>query len=115
MDETASVLDNRLDGEATSIALRLVGRESVRDGAGAVVSLRAGGRTASRHAHSSGSFLSASDGRVHFGLGRASAAEDVRVRWPSGVEEPLGTLAGGHHYVVVEGLGVVRSEASPSR
>jgi hypothetical protein len=37
-------------------------------------------------AHTDGSYLSASDGRVHFGLGRATEAE-LWVDWPDGSKE----------------------------
>jgi hypothetical protein len=63
---------------------RLVGTRSSRDGIGAVVTVNAGGRRLLRHCHTDGSYLSASDGRVHFGLGRASTADTVTVQWPSG-------------------------------
>ena len=40
-----------------------------------------------RRAHSDGSYLSASDSGVHFGLGTDSVIESVDVHWPSGLVE----------------------------
>ena len=65
-----------------SIALR--GTSSNRDGAGARV--RVNGQT--RFATTSGSYISANDKRLHFGLGAADAAK-IEIRWPSGIHQTL--------------------------
>jgi hypothetical protein len=43
---------------------------------------------------------------VHFGLGAATAAGQVTIRWPSGNVERLGSLAADRFYVAREGEGV---------
>jgi len=58
-----------------------------RDAYGAVVTVRAGGRTLMRHCHADGSYMSRSDTRVHFGLGSGEAIESITVRWPDGKSE----------------------------
>jgi hypothetical protein len=35
------------------------------------------------------SYLSASDKRVHFGLGQQSVAQRIEIRWPSGIRQTL--------------------------
>jgi hypothetical protein len=65
-----------------SIALR--GTTSNRDGLGARV--RVNGQT--RFATTSGSYISANDKRLHFGLGAAETAK-IEIRWPSGVHQTL--------------------------
>ncbi len=65
-----------------SVALR--GTTSNRDGLGARV--RVNGQT--RFATTSGSYISASDKRLHFGLGAADAAK-IEIRWPSGIHQTL--------------------------
>jgi hypothetical protein len=35
------------------------------------------------------SYLSASDKRVHLGLGAANVAETIEIRWPSGIHQIL--------------------------
>ncbi len=62
---------------------RLVGTKSNRDGYGAMVTAIAGGQKLLRRCGTDGSYLSASDPRVHFGLGKATSAS-VTVRWPGG-------------------------------
>jgi enediyne biosynthesis protein E4 len=57
---------------------------SNRDAVGARVTLTAGGRRQVVSRIGGGSFLSASDDRLHFGLGEMTSFEEVEVRWPSG-------------------------------
>lgn len=66
------------------LTFRLVGTLSNRDGYGATVTVTAGGLTQTRLCHADGSYLSSSDKCVHIGLGAATVAEAVTVRWPSG-------------------------------
>jgi hypothetical protein len=66
------------------LTLKLVGSHTNRDGAGAKV--KAGKQWA--YATTSGSYLSASDGRVHFGLGSDNETT-VEIAWPSGRKQVL--------------------------
>jgi hypothetical protein len=59
---------------------------------GALVKVRAGGRSWLRRSRSGGSYLSASDARVHFGLGSATSIDGLEVRWPDGRVTKLGPL-----------------------
>lgn len=36
-----------------------------------------------------GSYLSSSDKRVHFGLGRDSTVQSLEIRWPSGILQTI--------------------------
>ena len=69
--------------------LKLVGVHSNRDGAGAKV--RLGKQWA--YATTSGSYLSASDRRLIFGLGSSTAVDRVTVQWPGGGTEYWNGLA----------------------
>jgi hypothetical protein len=71
------------------VALKLVGTKSNRDGIGARVEVYAGDKrwTAERVAESG--YLSQDDGRLHFGLGAATAIDKIVVKWPSGREQSL--------------------------
>lgn len=55
-----------------------------RSAIGARVQATSGGRTQVREVRSSGSYLSASDLRQHFGFGADESLERLTVRWPSG-------------------------------
>jgi hypothetical protein len=48
---------------------------------------RAGGPTLWRRVKTDGSYLSASDSRVHVGLGAGGAITGLEVRWPDGARE----------------------------
>jgi hypothetical protein len=65
----------------------LVGTRSNRDGLGATVRLRAGGRELLRVHDGKSGYLSQSQLPLTFGLGDATAVERITVRWPSGAEQ----------------------------
>jgi hypothetical protein len=84
----------------------LQGTRSNRDGIGARVGVaRAGERTLWRRVHTDGSYLSASDVRVHFGLGRSAAVAAVLVEWPSGLKERWDNVRGDLLVTLREGTG----------
>src|SRR5207245_9716806 len=68
------------------ILIRLGGSKSNRDGIGARIKVTgASGRAQYGLVSTAGSYLSASDVRVHFGLGAAERIRELRVEWPSGI------------------------------
>ncbi|HEY7698146.1 MAG TPA: ASPIC/UnbV domain-containing protein, partial [Vicinamibacteria bacterium] len=62
-----------------------------------------GPRRQMKEVHTSGSFLSSNDSRLLFGLGDRDAADEIRIRWPSGHEERYQNLAAGNYHLIVEG------------
>jgi hypothetical protein len=85
------------------IKVKTIGVKSNRSGIGARVYCSAGGRRQMDEVRSGGSYLSQSDLRVHFGLGKSDRAE-IEVRWPSGVIDRF-TMAANRIVEVVEGKG----------
>lgn len=83
-EERPSVWVNRGVPGGHWLLLKLRGTTANRSAIGARVTLRAGGRSQMREVKSGGSYLSQSDLRVHFGLGAATAVDELRIRWPSG-------------------------------
>jgi enediyne biosynthesis protein E4 len=82
------LLLNEIGAKRNWLTVRLEGVKDNRAGIGAVVSLlRKGQAPLVRRAHSDGSYLSASDSRVHFGLDSTTALESVVVQWPNGEKE----------------------------
>jgi hypothetical protein len=70
------------------LQLQLVGVSDNRQALGARVGLsRKGKKTLWRRVHTDGSYLSANDARVHFGLGADTVIESVMVVWPGGTKE----------------------------
>jgi hypothetical protein len=80
--EPLVLLNHGGDGNWLSISLR--GTRSNRDGLGASVQVNG----QKRFATTAGSYISASDKRLHFGLGAAEVAK-VEIHWPSGSHQIL--------------------------
>lgn len=91
LDDGPKVLySNASAGDSHWLQMRLVGRASPRDGQGARVSIRTtSGAEQVRYATTSGGYLSASDPRLHFGLGAESVVSRITIRWPSGATQIL--------------------------
>jgi hypothetical protein len=92
------------------VSLQLVGVKSNRAALGAVVTLEQGGDKHQKEVRSGDGYISQSDLRLHFGLGKSARAEKVVIRWPSGLVETLSDLAANQYYVVREGSGVERNQ-----
>jgi hypothetical protein len=67
------------------------------------VTLEAGGRRQAALRLGGGSYQSASDPRLHFGLGPATHVDAVEVRWPSGRIDRFRDLAADAGYLLREG------------
>jgi hypothetical protein len=84
----ARLLRNQIGSQLHWLQVRLEGVKSNRLGIGARVGvLRDGEEPLWRRVHTDSSYLSASDVRVHFGLGAKPDLKRVLVRWPDGSEE----------------------------
>jgi hypothetical protein len=88
-DGAAHVLRNETKNGNHWIILKLTGHRSNRDGIGAVVHVvtAKGGQWGT--VTTASSYLSSSDRRLHFGLGKESVIESLEIRWPSGVVQKL--------------------------
>ncbi|MFQ5718011.1 MAG: CRTAC1 family protein [Acidobacteriota bacterium] len=93
LDEAAVLLRNDSAGLGHFLAIRLVGGISNRDGVGARVTATVGKQSLTRERKGGGSFLSASDPRLHFGLGAATRVDHLEIRWPSGTVQTLDSVA----------------------
>jgi hypothetical protein len=80
------------------------GKTSNRSAIGAVVTVESGGQRRTHFVVGGGSYLSASDRRLTVGLGAATGADRVVVRWPSGREQVFRGLAGGRYWRLRDGL-----------
>jgi hypothetical protein len=85
------------------LTLALQGTRSNRDGVGARVEVTAGGQTRIDTRFGGGSYLSAGDPRLHFGLASATKADRVEVVWPSGRRDRYEELPADTGYRLVEG------------
>jgi hypothetical protein len=102
----ARLLINQIGNTHGWIGLRLVGKDLPRDMIGAHITLyRAGQPAMFRRVHSDSSFASASDLRLHFGLGTAAVVDRIEVRWPSGAVESFDDVEVGSYNEVRQGTG----------
>ena len=87
----------------TWLGLKLRGTISTRDGWGAIIRVKGGGRTQTLYKYGGGSFLSQSQGWPLVGLNGANTAENVDIDWPSGKQTHLQNVAAGRYYEIIEG------------
>ena len=110
VNEPPSLLRNDAPQNNHWIKIRLEGVKSNRSAIGARVLARYGGKVQSQEALSQSGYLSASDPRLHFGLGAATSA-DIEIHWPLGLVEKFPGLADGQLVTIREGAGIVKGRA----
>jgi hypothetical protein len=94
-------------GSNHSLRVKLVGTKSNRDGIGAVARVTSRKDIQWQMVHSGSSYLSQSELVLTFGLGMASQADAVEVRWPSGQVDKLAGVNAGQTVTIQEAKGIV--------
>ncbi len=110
IDSTPSILRNDGGNRRRWLSVRLRGRASNRLGLGARITATTPELRQIAEATTSGSVFSASDSRVHFGLGTATKA-DLEVLWPSGKVQTLRQVPTSQILEVDEDRGIVGAPA----
>ena len=105
MNEPPSLLRNTTKSTNHWLKLKLVGTKSNRSAIGASARVTAGAHRQRQDVISQSSFYSQNDLRLHFGLGAATQADEVEIRWPSGLREVHKNLKGDQILKIVEGMG----------
>jgi hypothetical protein len=78
------LISNLTDQKAIHfLKVKLVGRESNRDGLGSTVKVTVGGKTFTQFYDGKSGYFAQSSLPLYFGLGEATGVERVEVRWPS--------------------------------
>jgi enediyne biosynthesis protein E4 len=99
LNETTSVSRNHW------LLVRLEAANGNRFGVGAKVEVRQHGRKLLRRVHTDSSYLSASDVRVHFGLGGDASIEQLIVYWPNGEAETWSKVQADRIVTIRQGTG----------
>ncbi len=94
LGQQAELWMNRSEGAGHWLDIALEGTKSNRDGIGAVIKVVTKAGAQYNHMTTSVGYASSSHGPVHFGLGPESSAAQVEIRWPSGITQTLGNVAG---------------------
>jgi hypothetical protein len=104
----ASLLLNQAGGNQW-VQVRLAQASGNRFAIGARIGVERRGRpTLWRRVKTDGSYLCASDVRVHVGLGDSVTIDGVIVQWPDGREERFSGIAGGRLVTLTRGAGAPR-------
>jgi len=106
------LLHNRTETDHRWIKLDLRGEPPNRFAFGARAIGRSGDEVWINEVSPASSYLSASDPRIHWGLGDVERLDSIAIRWPSGREEVLRDVAGDRILTIVEGRGIV-AESKP--
>jgi hypothetical protein len=85
----------------------LIGTRSNRDGIGATLKVTSEGMVQVDQAKGGTSYMSASDPRIHFGLGKRTRIESLQITWPSGQIDKLSKVPIDTIIAVKEGVGIV--------
>lgn len=94
------------------LRLRFLGTTSNRDGYGCEVTVTAGGRSQVAVYNPTNSYLGQHEPRLHFGLGAATTAEHVVIRWPGGLRQEFTNVAADQTLLAVEAAGVFAAPAA---
>ncbi len=109
MNAVPSLLKNSLRG-GHSLNVKLTGTQSNRSAIGARVTVSVGARKMIDEVMSGGSYYSQNSFTLHFGLGAATEAGRIEVRWPSGRIQQWKTVASGQTVKIVEGATTLQSK-----
>ncbi len=98
------VYRNNVGQDASWVRVALEGRESGRDAWGAQVRMETAAGVHTKVKMAGSGFVSQFDPRLLFGLGAATEATSVEVRWPSGQVQTLPSVLAGSSIRIVEGV-----------
>ncbi|MFQ5670978.1 MAG: CRTAC1 family protein [Acidobacteriota bacterium] len=114
LNDDAVLLRNDTPPAGHFLQVHLVGTRSNRDGVGARATLttKSHGKLI-RERKGGGSFMSASDPRLHFGLGADTRAEVLEIQWPSGLRTTLRNVPADQALTLREGAAPPASAHPP--
>ena len=102
-DGNLSLLRNEAGLHGSSLRVRLRATQSNRSAIGAVVKVKAGQLNMMRQVKGGSSAHSQDELVVHFGLAFEDLVNEVRVLWPSGVEDEVQAIEPGRTITIAEG------------
>ena len=113
IDDTPTLLRNDGGNRHNYLMVRLLQDGGNTDAIGARVAVSVGGAVQMREVRAGTGYLSQDDLRLHFGLGAATAADHLVVRWPDGLEERIDGVAGNRLITIRRGAGLVAEGFGP--
>lgn len=110
LDASPMILKNEGDKTNHWVTLELGAKEGNPLAIGARIKLTTGNIVQTEEIRSGGSYLSQSDLRVHFGLGKVTKIDSIEIRWNSGKIETIKDVEVDKFHAILEGEGVVPFE-----
>jgi tetratricopeptide (TPR) repeat protein len=107
LDSPAALLENQTEPCGTFLGLKFVGTTSERDALGTTCWVTVGGRTIMQQLVGGSGYQACNEKLLIFGLGSASVAERVEVRWPGGLRQVFDQVPGNQVYRLVEGTQIL--------
>jgi enediyne biosynthesis protein E4 len=107
LDSAPALLRNTKPSSGHWLRIKTVGSKSNRNGFGCRVEVKSGALSQTQEVRANSSFESASDPRLHFGVGPAAKVDAITLHWPSGVIDTVKSEAADQELVIEEGKGVV--------
>jgi hypothetical protein len=104
-NDPVAYFHNKSKGVGHYVTLRLEGSKSNRDAVGARVTVLTRDRRQVAQRQGGGSYQSANDPRLHFGLGKSDRVASLEIHWPSGRVERFTDVAADTGYLAREGEG----------
>lgn len=103
----AQLLHNQTESNGNHfVSLRLEGTKSNRDAIGTRIELEAGGAKQTAWVRGGSSYLSSSDRRLFFGLGKATKIARLAIVWPNGQRENVSNIIPDTFVTIIEGKGL---------
>jgi tetratricopeptide (TPR) repeat protein/peroxiredoxin len=111
------ILHNVMKEAGSSIAFRLQGHKSNRDGIGTVITIETGSLRQTRYLQAGSGFLAQHSKEVFFGVGKPEGTVRATVRWPSGLAQTFEDIPVNHRIEVEEGSAkiVAKPFAAPNQ
>jgi enediyne biosynthesis protein E4 len=106
LDSAPALLRNTNPFAGHWLRIKTVGSKSNRNGFGCRVEVKSGPLSQTQEVRANSSFESASDPRLHFGVGLAAKVDAITLHWPSGVIDTVKSEATDQELVIEEGKGV---------
>ncbi|MGH9971046.1 MAG: CRTAC1 family protein [Pyrinomonadaceae bacterium] len=110
LDGGPQVLRNDGGNANNFILIKTIGVKSNRDGVGARAKVVAADLTQIDEVRSGASYISQSDLRLHFGLGKRPKISLIEIRWPSGAVDKISDVSVNRMLTIKEGQGIVEQK-----
>ncbi len=103
LDSPAAILENQTEPAGHYLGITCVGTVSERDATGTTCWITFAGRTTMQQLVGGGGYNACDEKLMLFGLGTATVAERVELRWPTGQRQVFEQVAGDRVYRIIEG------------